>query len=86
MQCFNPRARVGRDAIGGGDHGNQYKFQSTRPRGARRGNAKAEHDVRVFQSTRPRGARPSSTLKGGEGGEFQSTRPRGARLSGARRL
>ena len=33
---FNPRARVGRDAAENESHGGGFKFQSTRPRGARR--------------------------------------------------
>jgi len=32
---FNPRARVGRDKAGEETVGGAYKFQSTRPRGAR---------------------------------------------------
>ena len=36
--CFNPRARVGRDAITYARGFIDYLFQSTRPRGARRGN------------------------------------------------
>ncbi len=57
MQCFNPRARVGRDAIGGGDHGNQYSF-NPRARVGRDGETmEAMTRQEWFQSTRPRGAR-----------------------------
>ncbi len=56
--CFNPRARVGRDGIGGDDRIPVVKFQSTRPRGARRARvSRAAEAGGVFQSTRPRGAR-----------------------------
>ena len=34
-------------------------FQSTRPRGARRGDDAEEIERQQFQSTRPRGARPN---------------------------
>ncbi len=55
---FNPRAHAGRDPglisiamrIG--------RFQSTRPRGARRKNPAFAGVPNPFQSTRPRGARP----------------------------
>ncbi len=54
---FNPRARAGRDQ-------NQVEttvaagmFQSTRPRGARRGSPGRKQPSVWFQSTRPRGAR-----------------------------
>jgi len=36
VPCFNPRAREGRDGTGGAGSLCSYRFQSTRPRGARR--------------------------------------------------
>mgnify|MGYP007011029815 CR=1 FL=1 len=56
------------------------KFQSTRPRGARREEIERLLEGGRFQSTRPRGARrkPRSNAIGDR--TFQSTRPRGARL------
>ncbi len=38
MQSFNPRARVGRDRLHSRRSATPTKFQSTRPRGARRHN------------------------------------------------
>ena len=77
-QSFNPRAREGRD--------NQrcfvrpkLKFQSTRPRGARRRCSRPPILPTVFQSTRPRGARQSIPKALSQPLKFQSTRPRGAR-------
>ena len=55
---FNPRARVGRDADLAVIFRAYVRFQSTRPRGARRKDSVATLDVCMFQSTRPRGARP----------------------------
>ncbi len=58
------------------------RFQSTRPRGARRAWLHRCIRGQLFQSTRPRGARhPLGGLRGIIN-EFQSTRPRGARQSG----
>jgi len=54
---FNPRARVGRDCVRGSRRGLRGRFQSTRPRGARRHNFKSADEAVEFQSTRPRGAR-----------------------------
>jgi len=55
--CFNPRARVGRDLSGQTAYARIYKFQSTRPRGARRIETAMQFVTGEFQSTRPRGAR-----------------------------
>ena len=55
--CFNPRARAGRDHAEPSCFPCRRRFQSTRPRGARRRSAAASFDTSVFQSTRPRGAR-----------------------------
>ena len=56
-------------------------FQSTRPRGARRGRWPCSAiSSAMFQSTRPRGARLCPSRSRTAPGEFQSTRPRGARL------
>ena len=60
--------------------GAHRRFQSTRPRGARRyihGTSRGAH--RRFQSTRPRGARLAHVRLCRPGKGFQSTRPRGAR-------
>ena len=55
------------------------RFQSTRPRGARRATVFSAARQRQFQSTRPRGARPGRTGEKYGIIAFQSTRPRGAR-------
>nr|DAI02675.1 MAG TPA: hypothetical protein [Caudoviricetes sp.] len=55
------------------------RFQSTRPRGARRLTFYGNDGRTVFQSTRPRGARPDESPHGIGVIPFQSTRPRGAR-------
>ena len=54
---FNPRARVGRDLVVASMIRSGVKFQSTRPRGARRYMQEYDFDLDKFQSTRPRGAR-----------------------------
>ena len=56
---FNPRARVGRDCSKPQQPQGAYKFQSTRPRGARHTSFIGIMLFEVFQSTRPRGARRS---------------------------
>jgi len=57
-QCFNPRARGGRDGLHPSWPTHTSKFQSTRPRGARRQTQCAPlAGHQKFQSTRPRGAR-----------------------------
>ena len=61
-----------------------YRFQSTRPRGARRRQPQKQQHKKKFQSTRPRGARRSPTASKGMGVRFQSTRPRGARPTAAK--
>ena len=55
--CFNPRARVGRDKYATAICLISVRFQSTRPRGARRKWANKLRKGLLFQSTRPRGAR-----------------------------
>ena len=55
------------------------RFQSTRPRGARRISINSTPTVRKFQSTRPRGARLWTSCWVVSPDTFQSTRPRGAR-------
>ncbi len=55
--CFNPRARVGRDAEIDNKNADTSMFQSTRPRGARLCVCSMNCRVGMFQSTRPRGAR-----------------------------
>ena len=54
---FNPRAREGRDDSRVTSISFLTKFQSTRPRGARRATDVMKEIVEPFQSTRPRGAR-----------------------------
>ena len=54
---FNPRAHGGRDLFSSGDISRFSRFQSTRPRGARRPEGKQWLLGYGFQSTRPRGAR-----------------------------
>ena len=56
---FNPRARVGRDACRCARRPRRWRFQSTRPRGARLHASFSCSSARAFQSTRPRGARQS---------------------------
>ena len=56
-----------------------YRFQSTRPRGARRRQPQKQQHKKKFQSTRPRGARPIWLFIVVGINRFQSTRPRGAR-------
>ena len=79
LPCFNPRARVGRDAVLYSAGRRQSGFQSTRPRGARRVSSAGEAGARSFQSTRPRGARQNTPAACLLDILFQSTRPRGAR-------
>ena len=57
-----------------------HRFQSTRPRGARRHNQVSWPVAFAFQSTRPRGARLPASGPHTMRIMFQSTRPRGARL------
>ena len=56
ISCFNPRAHVGRDHAAG-IRNSIRRFQSTRPRGARRITKSIVILNMPFQSTRPRGAR-----------------------------
>ena len=79
ISCFNPRARGGRDIPYLLDWQYFYRFQSTRPRGARPLIAVLGICERSFQSTRPRGARLDDDKTIAEVLQFQSTRPRGAR-------
>ena len=76
---FNPRAREGRDRPTHWMPLPEPPFQSTRPRGARRGCGRKIVDRGRFQSTRPRGARRTTYRAGNTLQTFQSTRPRGAR-------
>ena len=76
---FNPRARVGRDAMRYSTSAERLEFQSTRPRGARPSAPVSCCTRRLFQSTRPRGARLQRVISGCTCCRFQSTRPRGAR-------
>ena len=58
---FNPRAHAGRDAVPCRTIC-RWKFQSTRPRGARQPAVDSGPDPQLFQSTRPRGARLSGVM------------------------
>ena len=59
---------------------NGWLFQSTRPRGARRGAAETSGwQVLVSIHAPARGATPVRSRQEKENNEFQSTRPRGAR-------
>ena len=60
LMSFNPRARVGRDLRKLTGMWCGLRFQSTRPRGARRIFLCLISTIYKFQSTRPRGARPSA--------------------------
>ncbi len=78
--CFNPRARGGRDPVGGGPVQAFCLFQSTRPRRARPQVQTFERYAKsMFQSTRPRRARPLVMACTDPDYPFQSTRPRRAR-------
>ena len=79
MECFNPRARGGRDVVPSLLKICGYRFQSTRPRGARHMTKTLKHKLSPFQSTRPRGARLNASSLYVRDRKFQSTRPRGAR-------
>ena len=77
-ECFNPRARAGRDTLRiCATYGSE--FQSTRPRGARRAQQVSRCRIRFVSIHAPaRGAtRPHPIQQ--QQGMFQSTRPRGAR-------
>ena len=80
---FNPRARAGRDFMGGTPPYGYAVFQSTRPRGARQRYGVLQSGWSWFQSTRPRRARQIYESTMGKLYKFQSTRPRGARLIGS---
>ena len=58
-RSFNPRARAGRDYFSPSIRSRAARFQSTRPRGARRRAGGSTVLTTTFQSTRPRGARLS---------------------------
>ena len=58
LDCFNPRARAGRDDSRESNSTPACTFQSTRPRGARPAEGVTSRPPSsLFQSTRPRGAR-----------------------------
>jgi hypothetical protein len=80
-QGFNPRARGGRDKSTGPSSGSMDRFQSTRPRRARRPGSHSPHCLNRFQSTRPRRARHKhkNSRSHNPMAQFQSTRPRRAR-------
>ena len=80
-QCFNPRARAGRDRVYAARWYFPSMFQSTRPRGARRGFSPAGEPSRKVSIHAPaRGATFPVLPNGSQVTLFQSTRPRGARL------
>ena len=57
------------------------RFQSTHPRGVRRGNTTKVSLANLFQSTHPRGVRQVGIVKPIKHRVFQSTHPRGVRHS-----
>ena len=78
---FNPRAHEGRDLRTREKHRLQAKFQSTRPRGARRNTSVPLSVVRSFNPRAHEGRDffiPNRLIYKDW---FQSTRPRGARLN-----
>ncbi len=81
LGSFNPRARGGRDLLGSLVWRKQQRFQSTRPRRARRRILPRRVRPNQFQSTRPRRARLAELGCSLLGYVFQSTRPRRARHS-----
>ena len=83
LRCFNPRARTGRD-MGYYSDVHNYKFQSTRPHGARQANCSPCRRLSLFQSTRPHGAR-RSVYRSGRGLSSFNPRARTGR-DHARRL
>jgi len=79
---FNPRARGGRDVCGGVCMSEDGKFQSTRPRGARR-LLPVSCVLALCFNPRARGGRDKAAPTFATGTAlFQSTRPRGARHAG----
>ncbi len=81
LDCFNPRARVGRDRAIATSALQLPVFQSTRPRGARRARRSPGRRVHTCFNPRARVGRDLIvTAAGATAPEFQSTRPRGARL------
>ena len=80
-ECFNPRARVGRDDEMTADLARAREVSIHAPAwGATLCNMSRSGNHALFQSTRPRGARPSICCGSRSTTPFQSTRPRGARL------
>ena len=77
---FNPRARVGRDALIRQMVIAVAKFQSTRPRGARHAGGSPSVCTEYISIHAPAwGATAASALSSANVVRFQSTRPRGAR-------
>ncbi len=79
---FNPRPRAGGDAEPGGWVCRRRLFQSTPPRGGRRGRAGHADEGGLRFNPRPRaGGDRKAEKKRDTGGQFQSTPPRGGRLA-----
>ena len=57
VRCFNSRARKGRDMKIAAKINRNFKFQFTRPQGARPYNRGKSSENGLFQFTRPQGAR-----------------------------
>ena len=77
---FNPRARAGRDVSSPRPGTTSTKFQSTRPRGARRPWHLCESTISLCFNPRARAGRdPPNRPNRMSRKRFQSTRPRGAR-------
>ena len=79
---FNPRSRAGSDMLFRMMDSAYIKFQSTLPRGERRGLTSPASAADRFQSTLPRGERRPSCKVGNPWVRFQSTLPRGERHPG----
>ena len=80
LRGFNPRAREGRDKKAAGSRRGRPKFQSTRPRGARREALDLKLLGKHVSIHAPaRGATRLLGIIALSSSQFQSTRPRGAR-------
>ncbi len=77
---FNPRSREGSDIVRDAVWYFTLQFQSTLPRGERRGTTSTPTGSTTFQSTLPRGERLIVIPSHGQLYPFQSTLPRGERL------
>ena len=79
LRGFNPRPRMGGDAVGRGRFKEVFAFQSTPPHGGRHHAPAATPCVLKFQSTPPHGGRHERRYEAILNGLFQSTPPHGGR-------